>query len=139
MLEVKLLNLDAVIPSKGSDMAAGLDLSCIEDKVLQPGERHLFKTGLAIQPTMPNVYLRIAPRSGLAYKHGIDTLAGVVDADYEGDVGVILVNTGTEPVEFTAGDRIAQLIPEVYVHDVDITLVTELTNARGGGFGSTGK
>lgn len=140
---VQKLNDTATIPTYGSNGAAGMDLyanftegDCYD---LQPGERRLFKTGIAI--AIPRgTYARIAPRSGLAYKHGIDVLAGVIDEDYRGDVGVILINLGTEPFTVRHGDRIAQLIVTHYLPCLP-TEAFELpgTNRGSGGFGSTGK
>ena len=84
--------------------------------------------------------LQKAPRSSLALNFGVDVLAGVVDSDYRGEIRVILLNTGTEPVVLSPGDRIAQLIVEK-IADLCVTEVSSLpTTVRGeGGFGSTGK
>ena len=109
MLKIQKLHENAIIPFRSTPESAGLDLHCIEDKVLQPGERHLFKIG--ISASFPaGVVAEIQPRSKLANKYGIDTLAGVVDSDYRGEIGVILINHGTEPVEFKVGNRIAQML-----------------------------
>lgn len=145
IIRIKKLNEFAVTPSYGSAGAAGLDLAAnlAEMKgrlyALQPGERKLFKTGISISIPAGH-YARVAPRSGLALKSGIDVLAGVIDEDYRGEVGVILLNTGNEPFVVSHGDRIAQLIIEQYTPCLPI-LVDELdaTNRGGGGFGSTGK
>lgn len=137
-LKVKLAHPDAQLPTRGSILSAGLDLYACEGNKLDPGERKLIRTGLEV--AIPNgFYGRIAPRSGLALKHGIDVMAGVIDSDYRGELGVILVNLGTHKFVIAKGDRIAQLIVEailtpevVKVEDLDITF-------RGlGGFGSTG-
>lgn len=138
-LKVKLTHPEAQMPSRGSIASAGLDLYACEGYRLSPGERKLIHTG--VEMAIPiGFYGRIAPRSGLALKHGIDTLAGVIDADYRGEVNVILINLGTQNFIVKSGDRIAQIIieailtPEVVkVDDLDITL-------RGvGGYGSTGR
>ena len=142
---VKKLNEHATIPTYGSNGAAGMDLYAnfasdgIDMVSLFPGERLLIKTGIAI--AIPRgMYARIAPRSGLAYKHGIDVMAGVVDEDYRGDVGVILINLGSEPFVVKHGDRIAQLIVTPYfpclAEQVD-ELPDTIRSAKG--FGSTGK
>ena len=144
VLPVKKLNEHAKLPTYGSDLAAGMDLyaNLFEDGVqfvtLEPGSRRLVKTGIAIA-CPPGHYARVAPRSGLAYKHGIDVLAGVVDEDYRGDVGVILINTGSEPFTFSHGERIAQLIIEKYT-PCYIAEAEELPSASRGdaGYGSTG-
>lgn len=141
---VKRSDKYATLPTYGSDGAAGMDLyanlHCDGFGVilLEPGERRLFKTGISI--SIPrHTYARVAPRSGLAYKHGIDVMAGVIDEDYRGDVGVILVNLGTSPYPVSHGDRIAQLIIERYV-PCFVTEVDSLPDTvRGSGkFGSTG-
>jgi dUTP pyrophosphatase len=94
-IQIKLLTPTSKIPTRGSDFAAGYDLYTTETYELKPGERHLYKTGLAT--AMPDgVYGRIAPRSGLAYKNGIDVMAGVIDSDYRNEIGVVLVNLGQE-------------------------------------------
>lgn len=140
-LPIAKLDADATIPSRGSEHAAGLDLHSADWGVLAPGERGLFSTGIAV--AIPNGHVGyIRPRSGLALKHGIDVLGGVIDSDYRGNVGVILINHGSAHFEVEAGDRIAQLVihplTQFEVHEV--ALVSELAqSARGtGGFGSTG-
>jgi len=137
-LQVKKLNELAVLPSKGSSHAAAYDLCSTEDYTLMPMERKLFKTGLSF--AIPQgMYGRIAPRSGLAYKDGIDVLAGVVDEDYRGEIGVVLINFGKTEKQFKVGDKIAQIIFEFY-NDVDVVEVKDLfETVRGeGGWGSTG-
>ena len=137
-LLVKRLNEHATLPARGSPLAAGYDLSSSEDVSIPKGTRRLVGTGIAF--TVPHeTYGRIAPRSGLAVKKGIQVGAGVIDRDYTGEVKVVLFNHGDEDFVIKKGDRIAQLIiekiemPEVKL--VDELLVTE----RGeGGFGSTG-
>jgi deoxyuridine 5'-triphosphate nucleotidohydrolase len=138
-LHVKQLHPAAQLPSRGSTFAAGADLHCIESFLLQPGERQAVPTGLALA-IPPGYYGRIAPRSGWAVKHGIDTLAGIIDADYRGEVLVLLINLGTQPFTAAAGERIAQLIIERAALCV-YEWADELNEtARGtGGFGSTGR
>ncbi|CAL9162223.1 unnamed protein product, partial [Musa hybrid cultivar] len=138
LLKVKKLSDKAVLPSRASPLSAGYDLSsAVETKVPARGKA-LVPTDLSI--AIPDgTYARIAPRSGLAWKHSIDVGAGVIDADYRGPLGVVLFNFSDVDFEVKEGDRIAQLIierimtPEVLqVDDLDST-------ARGvGGFGSTG-
>lgn len=138
-LKVSKLNTEAVLPAKGSDKAAGYDLSSLESRNLNPGERHLFKTGLSFEiPT--GMYGRIAPRSGLAFKSGIDVMAGVIDEDYRGEVGVILINLGQTNKLISPGDKIAQIIFEFY-NDVEVIEANSLqsTERGAGGFGSTDK
>ena len=128
----------AILPTRGSPFSAGLDLHAAADLVIPPNTRALVPTDLSVA-CPENTYARIAPRSGLALKHGIDTGAGVIDADYRGPVGVILFNFGDKEFVVKQGDRIAQLILEQIVM-ADVMEVQELSETvRGeGGFGSTG-
>lgn len=123
---------------KGSALAAGYDLSSAHAAVVPAHGKQLIKTDLAISTPL-DCYGRIAPRSGLALKRHIDVGAGVVDADYRGNVGVVLFNFGETDLEVVAGDRIAQLILE-RVHLPSIQEVDDLpVSSRGtDGFGSTG-
>ena len=139
-MEVHRLNQWATVPRRASEGAAGYDLASAEITQIAPGERRLVSTGLSIK-VPPGLYGRIAPRSGLAVKHGIQVGAGVVDADYRGEVKVLLFNQSQEPFNIETGDRIAQLILER--HETPAVLeVTELsggdTGRGAGGFGSTG-
>ena len=125
-------------PSRGSEHAAGADLHAAADVILAPGERALVPTGLHLAIPAGHVGL-VWPRSGLAVRHGIDTLAGVIDSDYRGEVRVLLVNHGAEPFRIRRGDRIAQLLIQ-RVERAEFVSVFELpASDRGeGGFGSTG-
>lgn len=137
-LFVKKLCDHATTPSRGSPLAAGYDLSSSEDVSIHRGTRGLVGTGIAF--TVPEgTYGRIAPRSGLAVKKGIQVGAGVIDRDYTGEVKVVLFNHGDETFEIKKGDRIAQLIVE-RCETPEIQLVTDLedTQRSSGGFGSTG-
>lgn len=137
-LQLKKLDLKAILPTRGSAAAAGLDLYSIEVVHLQPGERQLVRTGLAV--AIPEGYYgRIAPRSGLAAKRGIDVLAGVIDADYRGEIQCLLYNTSNEIVELPEQTKVCQLIIEKIITPTPV-LVDDLTDTtRGsGGFGSTG-
>lgn len=133
---------DLPLPSYATPGSAGLDLLAAVDgaKTLQPGERALIPTGLSIA-LPPGFEAQVRPRSGLALKHGITVLnaPGTVDSDYRGEVGVILINLGSEPFVVERGSRIAQMI--VARHDrVTWRAVETLEQSeRGaGGFGSTG-
>ncbi len=138
-IKIKKLHEAARLPVRGSHWAAGADLCCVEAFTLEPGERKLVPTGLAAE-IPPGFYGRVAPRSGLAVKHGIDVLAGVIDADYRGELKVPLINLGQQPVSFAAGERIAQLIIE-HAAMCDYIWAEELadTERAEGGFGSTGQ
>ena len=107
------LHPEAICPTKNNIGEAAFDFYSIEDYVLQAGERRLFKTWIA--HALPEWYYgRIAWRSGLAYKYGIDVLAWVIDETYRGDIGVVILNTGSESLEIKKWDRIAQYIIEKY-------------------------
>ncbi|HKV35762.1 MAG TPA: dUTP diphosphatase [Pyrinomonadaceae bacterium] len=138
VLRFKQLDSKAVLPARGSSFAAGLDICSIEDVIIEPRQRAIARTGLAV--AIPHgFYGRVAPRSGLAVKQGLDVLAGVIDSDYRGELCCVLYNTGDAAIELPAGSKICQLIIEkiitpqaAWVNDLDET-------ARGaGGFGSTG-
>ena len=135
-----LLNVTVVYfhDARGSAAAAGLDLYSIEVVNLQSLERKLVRTGLAV--AIPEgFYGRIAPRSGLATKNGIDVLAGVIDADYRGEIQCLLHNTGEETVELAAQAKICQLIIEKIITPDPVWAEDLPDTVRGsGGFGSTG-
>ena len=142
VLKVKKLHPDAIIPSKSSAYAAGYDLSALASCTIEARCRMLIKTGISVA-VPAGTYGRIAPRSGLALKNGIDVMAGVIDADYRGDVGVILVNLGSSPFTINPGDRIAQLILEKIESNATVQEIAEAddlspTSRGSNGFGSTG-
>ena len=135
-------NEDLPLPNYESAAAAGMDLpaAVTKDVTLRPGERALIETGLAI--ALPEGFeAQIRPRSGLAARNGMTVLntPGTVDADYRGEVKVILVNLGNEPFTVTRGMRIAQMVIAPVVQ-ATMELVDELpeTDRGTGGFGSTG-
>lgn len=140
-LRVHLLSEHSRIPKRASEGAAGYDLSSAHDHVIPPRDRAVVSTDLVIR-VPEGTYGRIAPRSGLAARHFIDVGAGVLDADYTGNVGVVLFNHANDPFVVKRGDRIAQLILErIVTPDVDVIGDDTAANAtrRGsGGFGSTG-
>jgi dUTP pyrophosphatase len=129
------------LPRYETDGAAGMDLRADEPFALAPGERRVVPTGLALE-IPPGYEGQVRPRSGLAARSGIALVnaPGTVDSDYRGEVKVIVVNLGQEPVSFARGDRIAQLVVAP-VARARVELVDELPDsARGaGGFGSTGQ
>lgn len=139
-LKVQLRSENATVPTKGSSTAAGYDIYSSEDCTIDAQGQGLVSTDISF--TVPvGTYGRIAPRSGLAVKHGIQTGAGVVDRDYTGEVKIVLFNHSKKNFEIKKGDRIAQLILEKIVDDAEIVVVESLEKSlRGeGGFGSTGK
>ncbi|KAK2660515.1 hypothetical protein Ddye_007048 [Dipteronia dyeriana] len=138
LLRVKKLSDKAVLPSRGSPLAAGYDLSSATETKVPARGKALVPTDLSIAIPV-GTYARVAPRSGLTWKHSIDVGAGVIDADYRGPVGVILFNHSDVDFEVKVGDRIAQLIIEK-IMTPDVLEVEDLdSTVRGeGGFGSTG-
>lgn len=131
------------LPKYATKLSAGMDLRANIDEpvVLQPGERRLIPTGIHIG--LPQGYeAQVRPRSGLALKHGITCLnsPGTIDADYTGDVGVILINHGHEPFTINDGDRIAQMVIAKFKKAVWVEVdVLQDTERGDGGFGHTGK
>jgi dUTP pyrophosphatase len=127
------------LPDYASAGAAGADLRASEAVEIAPGGRVAVPTGVRLQIPPGHVGL-VWPRSGLAVRHGIDTLAGVIDSDYRGEVRVVLVNHGEEPFRVARGDRIAQLLVQP-VERAAFTAVAAIdeTERGGGGFGSTGR
>lgn len=139
IIPFKKLSEKAKIPAQATFSDAGYDLFSTESYLLQPGERKLFLTN--ISTAIPHgYYWRVAPRSWLAYKHGIDVLAGVVDSGYRWDVWVILINLGKDPLQINEWDKIAQLIIEA-CHEVQWEEVEELPESQRGEWWwwSTGK
>ena len=137
-LIVKLLNANARAPSRQSALAAGYDLYSAENVTIPAYDRNRVGTGVAV--ALPHgTYGRIAARSSLAYLAGVDVGGGVIDADYRGEVAVIIFNHGGVSFDVKVGDRIAQLLIEPILTP-DVLVVDSLTEtARGaGGFGSTG-
>ena len=137
-LAVKRLSDAATIPYRATDGSAGFDLCASEPTTIESGRRKVVKTDLVLGIPAGH-YGRIAPRSGLAFKYGIDVCAGVIDSDYRGPVGCVLSNAGTESFAIRAGDRIAQLIIEkISLPNVMEVSSLDATTRGSGGFGSTG-
>jgi dUTP pyrophosphatase len=140
-LHVKRLTPTAKLPVRATEHASCFDLHADMDGTIAPGDRLLVKTGLSVA-VPPGYEVQVRSRSGLALKQGIMVLnsPGTVDADYRGEVGVILMNHGREPFGFKRGDRIAQM----GVYRVEMCPAVEVDvleeTARGaGGFGHTGR
>jgi dUTP pyrophosphatase len=134
---------DLPVPERGTPRSAGFDLrACVEDDVeIAPGARALVPTGIAI--ALPSGFeAQVRPRSGLALRHGLTLLnsPGTIDEDYRGEIRVIVVNLGADPVRVRRGDRIAQLVVQ-RVAWAELREVEELPETvRGaGGFGHTGE
>jgi dUTP pyrophosphatase len=163
---VKLLTPSAQMPERTTTQAAGLDVRAdlfdqsgaprilkINNRkevlpqtegnlfgfYLQPGDRVLIPTGISME-TSPDIYTRVAPRSGLSLKNGIDVFAGVVDADFRGEVGVLIHNADPEEAFFVShGMRIAQLVlTKISLDQPELTQSHPDSDRSNGGFGSTG-
>jgi dUTP pyrophosphatase len=136
-LQVLKLSENACIPKRGSEFAAGYDLSSVENAVVKARGKSMIDTGISLG-IPEGCYARIAPRSGLTWKHSIDVGAGVIDADYRGSIRVILFNHSDVDFEVKIGDRIAQVILEkVLTPEVEIVSSLSETIRGVGGFGST--
>ena len=141
-MTVKVLRSDpaAQLPAYAHPGDAGMDVRSVEDVTIAPGARALVRTGLVLM-LPPDAEAQVRPRSGLALKHGVTVLntPGTIDAGYRGEVGVILINLGTEPFAVEKGMKIAQLVvaPVTQADIVEVAEVDE-TDRGAGGFGSTG-
>ena len=133
------------LPAYQSEHAAGLDLLAAVDEnaplTLAPGKHALVPTGITIA-LPPGFEAQVRPRSGLAAKHGVTVLnsPGTIDADYRGEIGVLLINHGKNPFTIRRGERIAQMIVAPVVQAEFVPAIELIQTARGsGGFGSTGR
>jgi dUTP pyrophosphatase len=143
-MKVKIVNRSGhALPAYETSDSAGMDLraNLSEDVILQPGKRSLIPTGLFI--SLPRGFeAQIRPRSGLAFKHGITVLnsPGTIDADYRGEVGVLLINHSDSAFTICNGERIAQMVIAKHERVVwEETATLDETTRGAGGFGSTGK
>jgi dUTP pyrophosphatase len=127
-------------PKYATKSSVGFDIQSDEEFDLAPMERRVVKTGLFLDPSEWDknnfCYLRVAPKSGLAVRHGFDVLAGVVDGDYPSEIGVVLVNFGNKAVRIHVGESVAQGIWECAVQGGNLPVASQ---ERAGGFGSTGQ
>jgi dUTP pyrophosphatase len=141
-IQVLRLSAAAILPRYMTDLAAGVDLhaALAAEVTLAPGERTLVPTGLALA-IPPGFEGQVRPRSGLALKKGVSLVnsPGTIDADYRGEVGIIIINHGQEAVTIAPGERIAQLIfaPVVRAEFVEVEELAA-TRRNAGGFGHTG-
>ena len=137
-LLVKKLDPGAIIPTKANRSDAGYDLYALNGTIIDKHTHKLIKTGISM--AIPEGYVGLIwPRSGMAYKYGLDVFAGVIDSGYRGDIGVILYNSQYNSYEINKGDRIAQILIQK-VEDFDLVEVEDLdsTERNSGGFGSSG-
>jgi len=141
-LEVRRLRPDATLPHRAHDDDAGLDLVAVEAATLGPGGRAAIPTGVAVAIPAGWAGL-VVPRSGLARRHGVTVTntPGLIDPGYRGELVVLLVNLGDEPVDIAAGDRIAQLVlvPAPAVRVVEVDELPSSTGRAERGFGSSGR
>lgn len=139
MIFVKKNHELAIVPKRNNTTDAGADLYSVEQITIPPQSRALVSTGISIE-IPEGFYGRIAPRSGLAAKHGIDILAGVCDSSYRGEIKVVIINTDKDKeFEITYGDKIAQLIIEQHFNFNFIETDNLSSSTRGSnGFGSSG-
>jgi dUTP pyrophosphatase len=129
------------LPAYATAHAAGMDVVAAEDLDLAPGQRHAVATGFRI--AIPVGYeIQVRPRSGLAFKHGLSVpnAPGTIDADYRGELRILLINLGSEPFPIRRGERIAQLVPAAVTQArwVEVDELDETPRGEGG-FGSTGR
>lgn len=139
MIKVKKIHELAILPKRNNPTDAGADLYSVEQISIDPQSRAIISTGISIE-IPEGFYGRIAPRSGLAAKYGIDVLAGVCDSSYRGEIKVVIINTDKEKsFEITYGDKIAQLIIEQHFN-FEFSEEEELSDSSRGtnGFGSSG-
>lgn len=137
-LKICKLDKDAKIPTKANSTDAGYDLYALGGDILHKHTHKLIRTGISM--SIPKGYVGLIwPRSGLAYKHGLDVFAGVIDSGYRGDIGVVLYNSQFGDYNIEAGDRIAQIIFQK-IEDFELIEVSRLneTDRNNEGFGSTG-
>lgn len=144
ILKIKKLCDKAEVPFRATKGSAGMDLkACIDEPItINPGERQLISTGLAIALESADYVAYIFARSGLAVKLGItlSNCVGVIDSDYRGELKVGLINHSNEPYTVNSGERVAQLvISPVILPEVLVVDSLEETERNAGGFGSTGK
>lgn len=143
MIKVQIINNGhQQLPAYATPLSAGMDIRANLDEpvVLKPLERHLFPTGLKI--AIPAGYeCQVRPRSGLALKHGITVLntPGTIDADYRGELGIVLINLSNEPFTVNDGERIAQLVFAKHEQcEFEVVEVLDETERGEGGYGHTG-
>ena len=141
-MTVKFRRIDpsATLPSYAHPGDAGMDIRSMEELTIEPGARSLVHTGLVM--ILPQGYeAQVRPRSGLALKNGVTVLntPGTIDADYRGEVGVILANFGSEPFRVEKGSKIAQIVVAPCTRaEIEETVEVDATERGEGGFGSTG-
>ncbi|MGV8162225.1 MAG: dUTP diphosphatase [Candidatus Nanoarchaeia archaeon] len=140
ILKIKKLHPDAKMPAYARENDAGFDIFSVETYTLKPGERKSFSTGIAFE-LEPGFVALVWDKSGLAFKHGIKTMGGVIDPNYRGEIFIALLNTSDKSYEIEKGDKIANMLIQSVVC-ANIEEIDELTPdlVRGDkGFGSSGR
>jgi len=137
MIKIFKTREDALIPRRATEGAAGYDLFTPDEFELEPMQRKLVKVGIATE-FHQLVQAQIWPRSGLAVKFGVDVMAGIVDSDFRGEIGVVMINFGSHSLIFRRGEAIAQIVFMPVTHNV-VEAVGQIsqTDRGAGGFGST--
>lgn len=137
-IKIQMCQKDAYVPTSHSELAAGLDLHCRSDLLIKARNRLVHNIGIKIELPM-GCYGRLASRSGLAVKQGIEIGAGVIDTDYRGEIHVLIHNHSDTDVSFKAGNRIAQIILERIIYP-KVEICNKLTDTARGqdGLGSSG-
>jgi len=138
-INIKRINPDAKIPTYAHPGDAGMDMYSSEEKTINPQEQVFIKTGIVME--IPEGYVGLVwDKSGLSTKHGLKTIAGVIDAGYRGEISIAMANVGSDPYTFKKGEKIAQMLIQK-VEQAQFNEISELSEtSRGtGGFGSTGK
>lgn len=146
MLIVDKILSNAKVPEKAHSSDAGYDLFSAESKTIITGKREIFRTGIKISTDLTkyllppvSIYWRIAPRSGMACKHDIDVLAGVIDIEYTGEILICLINTSDKDYEIKDGDKIAQMIPTMILNlPIEEAKIIDSETRGAKGFGSSG-
>ena len=141
MLKVKIqkINEDAIIPNYAHEDDAGMDLFSVKDVLILPMHRALIPTGIKVE--IPKGYeMQIRPKSGLALREGITVLntPGTVDADYRGEIGIILINLSSKPYKVEKGQKVGQAVFNKFETAKFVSEKLSATKRGGGGFGSTG-
>lgn len=136
-LYIQKLREDAIIPIRGSNEAAGYDLTCLESISVNPFSNVLIPTGIAMKIPY-GYYGRIAGRSGVSYKTGLMVNAGVIDSDYRGEIKVLMQNPTDKIISFYKGDKVAQIILEkILIAPIEVVESLNETERGSNGFGST--
>jgi len=138
MIRFKKLSTESIIPTRATPGSMGFDLHSRVTDTLYHSEWKAYPTGISMSLEQGFGGI-IKPRSGLAFKYGVDVLAGVIDSDYRGELQVILVNHGTKPLSVNRGDRIAQLVVLPFASGYQEVESLDYTRRGDGGFGSTGR